>query len=307
MTKKTIPQKLAKLLPPFIREWVRIFYLLHGLKAKLRWDGDISAWIVHRPFSNPDKKMPVVVRSFKEFRRIAQFGKNQEDIVYRWLHAIKDCKVFYDIGAANGLEGFLCHHLHDSKVCFVEPFTASIETIMRNVYVLAKRDGSHDKFEVVHAGANDQSYYDRAFMLCPPKAGETQISFSDPNSYERRGRVFNPVTSQWVFGISIDEMHMKYKMDVPTHVKIDVDGFEHRVINGAINTIKSQDVISWAIEITGEENLTHIDKIMTDNGYEEIARWEHYPGLPARTFDIIYSLPAHVDYFKKAILTIRAY
>lgn len=301
MKKKGLPQILARLLPQSIREWVRVFYLLKKVGGRLRWNGEVAAWVIDRPVGPSSKPMSVVIRSFKEFRRIVQFGSNKEDIVYTWLHAIKDCKTFYDIGSANGLEGFLCHHLHGSKTCFVEPFTASIETIMRNVYLVSKQGADPSLFEVVHAGCDKESHYDKAYMLCVPKAGETQISFSDPASYERRGRVFAPVTTQWVFGVSIDDLHTTYKIDFPSHIKIDVDGFEHRVIEGATKTLESGRVESWAIEITGDENLAYIDQAMKKYGYVEIARWEHYPGLPARTFDIIYSLPAAVPFYKTAL------
>ena len=68
-----------------------------------------------------------------------------------------------------------------------------------------------------------------------------------------------------------------------------------------MKTIKGKHVESWAIEITGDENLKYIDDIMLENGYVEIDRWEHYPGLPARTFDVIYALSDKVDYYKKEI------
>lgn len=308
MEKQKFTQKISRALPKWITEsqiynWARLLILLrfrHG--GTLVWNREVSSWVATRTFGGKEG-MSVVIRSFKELRRIIQFGRNKNDIVYRWLHIIKDCKYFYDIGAANGLEGFLCHNLHGSKICFVEPYTPSIETIMRNVFVLAKRGLDPKTFEIVHAGCGKTSHYDKAYMLCIPKAGETRISFSDPDGYERRGQTFSPVVTQWVYGVSVDDLNSKYGVGLPTHVKIDVDGFENRVIEGAEKLIESGHVESWAIEITGEKNLAEIDGVMRKYGYVEVDRWEHYPGLPARTFDVIYSKPEKLDYYKKALST----
>ncbi|MCB9990605.1 MAG: FkbM family methyltransferase [Rhodospirillales bacterium] len=304
----TLAHKTGQLLPAGLRaylqpkyHWVREYFRLKKAGGRACFDKELSSWVAERPFAGRKNGMPVIVRSYKEFRRIVQFGGNKADIVHKWIHAIDDCDVFYDIGAANGLEGFLCRYLHGSKVCFVEPFTASIETIMRNVYFLAKRGSDPKDFEVVHAGCDTDSHFDRAYMLCVPKAGETQISFSDPDAYERRGRTFSPVVTQWIAGVSIDDLHYKYGIAAPTHIKIDVDGYEDKVIVGAKRTISSGIVKSWAIEITGEKNMTAIISAMKEGGYVEIDRWEHYPGLEARTFDVIFTKAEDADSLKKKI------
>ena len=38
-------------------------------------------------------------------------------------------------------------------------------------------------------------------------------------------------------------------MPVPNHIKLDVDGFEHKVIDGAVETLKKPEVRSLIIEI----------------------------------------------------------
>ena len=87
--------------------------------------------------------MEVVVRSYKEMRRFYQFGGYDGDPVFDWMQRIKDCDLVYDVGSANGLEGFFIHHLHGSRIVFVEPFTPSVETILKTIARLDRGDGQN--------------------------------------------------------------------------------------------------------------------------------------------------------------------
>jgi len=53
---------------------------------------------------------------------------------------------------------------------------------------------------------------------------------------------------------------------IPTHIKIDVDGAEHDVLNGATNILQSEKIRDVFIEIDNN-NLTVIE-LMTSLGFE---------------------------------------
>jgi FkbM family methyltransferase len=233
--------------------------------------------------------MYAVIRSYREFRRVVQFGTMPGDIVFRWLHEINDCRVLYDVGSANGLEGFLANCLHGSHVVFIEPFTPSIETILKTIWVTGQNGGDVGRFDVVHAGCDERESYDRMYVHTTPKPGETMNTFAHPEAYARGGRKGHRVAvSQWLKGVSLDSLHYVYGLPAPTHIKIDVDGFENRVVRGAARLLRERVAQSWMIEITGNANLAEIEPVMAQSGYEEFGRWEHYPGYEPRTFDIGY-------------------
>jgi len=235
--------------------------------------------------------MYVIVRSYKELRRFVQFGDRATDSVHQWLHDIKDCEVYFDAGPANGLEGFLVHHLHKCKVVFIEPSTFSVETILKTIHTQATRSGiDRERFEIVHAGCSDAESYARAYYHEMPKPGATYVSFSDRGDYCRGGRMDAPIYgTQWIKGVSLDSLVYNYNFPAPTHVKIDIDGFENKALRGAKRLLDSGSVKSWAIEVTGEDNIVEIGDTMKRHGYREIAREEHYPGYQPRTFDFIYA------------------
>ena len=75
---------------------------------------------------------------------------------------------------------------------------------------------------------------------------------------------------------------------MPNFIKMDVDGHEDKVIEGAKKILKTQSVKSWAIEITGEKRIEYITKIMLNNNYVIAGDFDHYPGYKPRTIDRIF-------------------
>jgi FkbM family methyltransferase len=175
-------------------------------------------------------------------------------------------------------------------VVFIEPSTFSVESILKTVYVQSSRGVSdRSKFEIVHAGCGDEDTYGRCYYHEIPKPGATRVSFSDLDGYDRGGRSNLPVYgTQWIKGVSLDSLVYKYGFPSPTHVKIDIDGFENKALRGARRLLEEGGIVSWAIEVNGEQNVMEIGETMTQAGYREVAREQHHPGFPPLTFDFIY-------------------
>ena len=68
---------------------------------------------------------------------------------------------------------------------------------------------------------------DLDFNLCPKISGLIQGSVS----------------------YKLDELIQKNMLPVPTHIKIDVDGLEHKIIDGAAKTIANENVKSVLVEL----------------------------------------------------------
>ena len=282
-----LPRPLADRLRPFWHLVRDVGVLRFARKGRLSRDRLLGNWVASREFDG--RPLPVVVRSYREFRRFVWFGHNPADIVQHWMRWIRDCEVLYDIGSANGLEGFFIHHLHGAKVVFVEPYTPSIETLLKTIAHQARHGGNPEDFEVVQAGCDSEPGFQRYLYHGLPIPGETGNTFADPNAYARGGRAHMPVTlSQWSPSVSLDSLHWDYGLPLATHVKIDIDGFEVRAMAGAERLLQSGHVKSWAIELNGKDNTANIRDLMAQHGYVEVAAWEHYPGYEHYTGDHIF-------------------
>ena len=281
----TIAHGISRCMPTPLARWLQPkWYFLRNIwqfvitqHRRLRYDKDISCWVVRKTIQKTDFEVPI--RSFRELRRVMLFGENTQDIVYTWLNAIDDCEVLYDIGAANGHEGFTANALHGCTVAFVEIFTPSIESILKGVVLAQQKGADVAKFEVFAAGIDRESRYAKVHLHNPPVAGGTYNTFDDADAYARGGRSEERVwASQWCPAVSIDSLHKVCGLPLPTHVVMDVDGFEDRAIEGAEETLNSGHVRSWMIEIS-PGRLEAIENRMSEAGYVEILRYVHYPDI----------------------------
>ncbi len=280
----SLAHKISTFMPQSVSDWLKpkwhasreLFTLFVKHRGTIRNNRELGCWVVTRPMG--DKTLKAPARSIREFRRIVRFGENPDDLVFHWINMITDCDVLYDVGAANGHEGLSVQLLHGSHIVYIEMFTPSVETILKGTVLAAQHGAKISDFNVVAAACDQSESYAKVLLHNPPVAGGTFNSFNDLGAYCRGGREDEPVwASQWSASVTIDCLHEKYKIPKPTHVKMDIDGFEDRAIEGAKKTLASRHVHSWIIEINpGRKEL--VDAAMHAHGYEDIANFIHYKG-----------------------------
>lgn len=289
----SLAHHLSKLLPAHVEAQLRPRWNIYRAKQRLSelggkyfFDETLRCDVASRQVEGVLLEAPV--RSYRELARFINFGEDPNDLVHRWLDIIDDCKVLYDVGSATGLEGFFAAARHDCRVCFIEPFTPSVDALLKGIYLVGRRGGDTAAFEVFAAGCDREPGYTKLYSHHPPAAGVTLNSFSAPDQYCRGGRQNEPIAvTQWVAGVSLDQLHFDLGQPMPTHVKIDVDGFEARVIEGGKRIVESGQVRQFMIEINaGREH--DVANLLKPHGYIEIATFEHYPGR-YDTWDSLYA------------------
>ena len=128
---KFLPNSLASRIKPKYHYYKILIQLK---KRKIKVKKFFGYWKVYLPINNK-KPLELICRSQKELKRISRFGLNKNDLVWKWLNWLEDVDTIYDIGSGSGFEGLVAGHLHNCKVCFIEPFTPSIETILKSVHL----------------------------------------------------------------------------------------------------------------------------------------------------------------------------
>ena len=164
----------------------------------------------------------------------------------------------------------------------------AMEKIIPIMY-LRKKLLKKNNFEVFHAACTSEEDYKRLSMHAIP-IGQTRNTYGSRHSYEEGGGRNRKETllSQWIKGVTINSLHYNYKMKLPDYVKIDVDGHETLVIEGAKKVIKNRVAASWAIELNGKSRIKDITNIMIKNGYVIAGDFDHYPGYSPPTIDRIF-------------------
>jgi hypothetical protein len=93
---------------------------------------------------------------------------------------------------------------------------------------------------------SDETKFDRIF-LSQFKAGGSCHSFGDNRDFSLKPTTFPFI--QGSIATTIDQLIASQVMPPPNHIKIDVDGFEHKVIAGAAALLTQPSLKSLIIEI----------------------------------------------------------
>lgn len=278
----TLAHLLSKLLPsPLVRlirpKWhfIRLLFSFYVKGGRLRYNREIGniELSMFLPEQRNKGRLKVIVRSIRELRRwIAYVTLKKPDKVYTWLSKAKNCEVLWDVGSANGIEGFTANHLTNCKVTFIEPFTPSIETILKTAHV---QDKVND-YEVVHAACSDNDEFIGMVNHTIPKPGETFNSIDKhSDEYCQGGRSsMDKVSKQWVSSITLDSLHFKHNLEIPSHVKIDVDGLEMRVLMGAKKIFDTGKIKACVVEVN-DSNPLPVIKFLETYGYSKVDEYVH--------------------------------
>jgi FkbM family methyltransferase len=80
--------------------------------------------------------------------------------------------------------------------------------------------------------------------------------------------VLSPEFSQGCFSLTLDYLIEQKWIPVPQHIKIDVDGIEHKILEGAKNTLKNPAIQSLLVELN-TDLLPHrqMIELMKENGF----------------------------------------
>lgn len=277
----SVASTMGKFLPVRLRNEIRpiwykidsfIRFFQKGGRFKYNWE--LGSWVARRQIAG--KSIELVVRSYREFNRWRQFGKDGRDVVFKWLLELNDCEAYWDIGSANGIEGLFVSQYHQADVLFLEPYAPSIETILKSIHNLKRSKIAQQEFEVVQALCDKKSHFQKLVMHRPPRPGQTENSAKEGiGLYYGGNRHRMPVEmTQWVPSVSLDDLHWKYGIKLPTHIKIDVDGYELAALEGAERILRSNHVKSWVIEVNDNKGK-QVLSIMKKHGYQKVGEFDH--------------------------------
>jgi FkbM family methyltransferase len=188
---------------------------------------------------------------------------SKEPITIAWIDTFAEGETLYDIGANVGMYTIYAAVMRNASVYAFEPEALNYAELNKNIYL----NDLHGKVLAYCAALSD---VDKADQLLLSDFG-LGISYHDFEENSWTGdKQFAPDWSvskdnrraQGCIGRRLDSM-VAEGLPAPHHIKIDVDGLEHRVIEGMLETLTAPSLKTVLIEINFDnpKNLEIIDKM----------------------------------------------
>ncbi len=200
-----------------------------------------------------------------EYRVMSFYSKEPETL--EWIDKFKNKKnsIFWDIGSNIGL--FSIYNTLKNKnftTISFEPSTSNLRVLSRNIFI--------NKFEnKIKIFPIPLSKKKNSFLMMNEgnfMEGGALNSFGESFNFE--GKKFKSNMKYQTIGTSINYLLENKILEIPDYIKIDVDGNEHLILEGADKFLSNKKIKSLSIEIN--ENFSKqyktVIKIMKKNNFK---------------------------------------
>lgn len=217
----------------------------------------------------------------EQFRAETYSTKEPETI--DWLNQnLQDCDVFFDVGANIGL-----YSLYAAKLCprcriySFEPESQNYARLCNNIVLNAITNIIPCNFPL-----SDRETFD-LFCVGEMQPGSALHSFGQLNDFRENSDAVS--LKQGALSTTLDTLVAKYGVPQPTLLKIDVDGIEDKILDGAEAVLRSQELRSILVELSfkDEAGITDTEQKLTRLGYKLLIKsnwiWEQ-KGLKSQNY-----------------------
>lgn len=199
-----------------------------------------------------------------EWRIDTFYSKEPETL--DWINSFENNEktIFWDIGANIGLYSIYNAIKNDKSTTYAfEPSTSNLRVLSRNISI----NNLEQKIKIFTNPLTDKS---NEFLLMQENdfyEGGALNTFGENFNFEGKKKNFKMKYS--LMGVSINHILNNQILSVPTHIKIDVDGIEHLILEGANKFLKDEKLKTISVEINEnfKDQYDKIFKIMKNNNF----------------------------------------
>lgn len=172
----------------------------------------------------------------------------KEPETIEWIESFKPNALFWDIGANVGVYSLYAAKFHPTaKICSFEPAIVNHNVLVRNIEA-NKLDNQISSYCVAFSDETKLA----SFNMGTTEIGSALHAFGEAKDW--KGNTFVPAFRQAMLGFRIDDFIRHFQVEVPDYIKIDVDGIEAKIIEGARNTLANKRLKSLLIELDTQDN-----------------------------------------------------
>ena len=126
------------------------------------------------------------------------------------------------------------------------------------------------------------------FHMGNTEFGSALHSFSQVTDWQ--GKPFSAEFKQGMIGFAIDEFIQKFDPKFPTYIKIDVDGIEHKIVEGGRQTLADSRLKSLLVELDDNQpEITRPVITMIEQAGLKFSRKIHVSMLDNSEFATVYN------------------
>ena len=186
------------------------------------------------------------------------FTKEPETL--EWIDSFSDNKkiIFWDVGANIGLYSiYAALKYSDIEIISFEPSTSNLRTLSRNISI----NKLEEKIKIHQlALSKDQNQY-LMFEESEFIEGSALNSFG--------GNLIQSKNRYKIFGTNINHLIENNILSIPNYIKIDVDGIEHLILEGANDHLDNSEIRSISVELNEnfKDQANSVLKIMDKSNF----------------------------------------
>ena len=172
--------------------------------------------------------------------------------------------VLYDIGANVGLYSIYHSLLNKGKSYAFEPSFFNLKQLVKNIY----ENNCQSEIVIIPNPLSSTNKIEN-FLYGSIEEGGALSAFGVEYGFD--GNKIEKVIASKVVGFSLDYLiSSKLVNETPDLLKIDVDGIEHIILKGAVETISSKKLKSILIEVNSDfiEQESEVHKILNKCGFK---------------------------------------
>jgi FkbM family methyltransferase len=208
---------------------------------------------------------------------------SKEPETIEWVDSFEGNSVFWDIGANVGVFSLYSALRHQVKVLAFEPAAANYYVLNSNI----RLNQLDNKISAFCLAFNKNTCLDSLF-LSSVEFGSALHTFSKSNDLNEKPTV--PKQKQGMIGFSIDDFIERFNPFFPNYIKIDVDGIEGEIVDGALATLADDRMKSILIELDTKNSIEsdRIIQVIEQAGLT-LERRQHAPQFDQGEYSSIYN------------------
>jgi FkbM family methyltransferase len=196
--------------------------------------------------------------------------RSKEPDTIEWIQSFQANDVFVDIGANVGMYTVWAAKTRGVRTFAFEPESQNYALLYKNIVL----NGLTEQVVAYCLALSDEQAYSKLYLR-DFHAGGSCHTFGeklDPHLKQRES-----VYTQGCISTTLDRLVANGVIPTPNHIKIDVDGLEHKVLHGCRNVLSAPQLKSVLVEInTNLEPHRNIIRDMSDLGFihssEQVAK-----------------------------------